>query len=388
MSYSIEANICMRSSSLKHKETQEVSKSPADQKTASVASTFFSKTSQFFRTLAGVPLAITFSAIAIPTTALMLIPQLLFKKVNPSRATFFAFNILAIPLQIILGLNRNVCDTILEKNEQKGNLILGMIPTNLNKDAFKEKARFEQPKSITDLNRSSTTVIDLTKKDERVTSIMGTPLKEDDWGSSIDYINLESPDGLPVSFDLLVDGADHVNQKLIGGDVIVHCKSGVGRSASIIIAYLIKHEGMSFDEAFNLVKSKRKINLSKDQKESLKDFEIKLKSKQTLDDLGSKLGKLEIKTLQKLQLKLSGLNDREISKYFDTKGLKNNLTEDQKTLANKANNRTQPISQMELGTLAQEKEFSSVGLSSMMKRYELYNLITSVLSKKYEAQNL
>jgi hypothetical protein len=68
--------------------------------------------------------------------------------------------------------------------------------------------------------------------------------------------------------------------------------------------------------------------------------------------------------------------------------LKNNLTEDQKTLANKANNRTQPISQMELGTLAQEKEFSSVGLSSMMKRYELYNLITSVLSKKYEAQNL
>jgi hypothetical protein len=387
MSYSIEANICMRSSSLKHKETQ-VSKSPADQKTASVASTFFSKTSQFFRTLAGVPLAITFSAIAIPTTALMLIPQLLFKKVNPSRATFFAFNILAIPLQIILGLNRNVCDTILEKNEQKGNLILGMIPTNLNKDAFKEKARFEQPKSITDLNRSSTTVIDLTKKDERVTSIMGTPLKEDDWGSSIDYINLESPDGLPVSFDLLVDGADHVNQKLIGGDVIVHCKSGVGRSASIIIAYLIKHEGMSFDEAFNLVKSKRKINLSKDQKESLKDFEIKLKSKQTLDDLGSKLGKLEIKTLQKLQLKLSGLNDREISKYFDTKGLKNNLTEDQKTLANKANNRTQPISQMELGTLAQEKEFSSVGLSSMMKRYELYNLITSVLSKKYEAQNL
>ena len=46
-----------------------------------------------------------------------------------------------------------------------------------------------------------------------------------------------------------------------GGRVFVHCYAGVSRSASILIAYLMKSKKMKFDEALNLLKSKRsKVN--------------------------------------------------------------------------------------------------------------------------------
>ncbi|CAN4112753.1 unnamed protein product [Withania somnifera] len=44
-----------------------------------------------------------------------------------------------------------------------------------------------------------------------------------------------------------------------GGGVLVHCFAGKSRSATIVIAYLMKKHGMSHSEAFQLVKSKRPI---------------------------------------------------------------------------------------------------------------------------------
>ena len=41
--------------------------------------------------------------------------------------------------------------------------------------------------------------------------------------------------------------------------ILVHCAAGVSRSASFVIAYLMKSRGLSFWEAHNLVKSKRSI---------------------------------------------------------------------------------------------------------------------------------
>jgi len=39
--------------------------------------------------------------------------------------------------------------------------------------------------------------------------------------------------------------------------VFVHCNAGVSRSPSVVIAYLIKFQGMCFQDAFELVRSKR-----------------------------------------------------------------------------------------------------------------------------------
>lgn len=43
--------------------------------------------------------------------------------------------------------------------------------------------------------------------------------------------------------------------------IFVHCKRGVSRSASIVLAYLMWKNKMSFDEAFNYLKQKRSVVL-------------------------------------------------------------------------------------------------------------------------------
>jgi len=42
-----------------------------------------------------------------------------------------------------------------------------------------------------------------------------------------------------------------------GGNVLVHCQQGISRSPAIVIAYLIHNLGMSYDQAYALVKRHR-----------------------------------------------------------------------------------------------------------------------------------
>lgn len=76
----------------------------------------------------------------------------------------------------------------------------------------------------------------------------------------IDYLPINVLDmGVPDSADLsrstnFID--KHVEQ---GNPVLVHCAKGRGRSAVTLAAYLMKHEGMSFDEAVGLMKGKRRL---------------------------------------------------------------------------------------------------------------------------------
>jgi protein-tyrosine phosphatase len=44
-----------------------------------------------------------------------------------------------------------------------------------------------------------------------------------------------------------------------GGSVLVHCRGGVSRSATIIISYLIKHEKMTLMQAYNHTRTNRRI---------------------------------------------------------------------------------------------------------------------------------
>lgn len=44
----------------------------------------------------------------------------------------------------------------------------------------------------------------------------------------------------------------------LGENIVVNCQAGKSRSAAVVIGYLV-HKGMSYDEAYNLLKSCRNI---------------------------------------------------------------------------------------------------------------------------------
>jgi len=59
-------------------------------------------------------------------------------------------------------------------------------------------------------------------------------------------------------FVMLNEGADIIDyaQKM-GKAILVHCKRGHHRSASIVVFYLMKYQGMSLVDAICMVKAKR-----------------------------------------------------------------------------------------------------------------------------------
>lgn len=60
---------------------------------------------------------------------------------------------------------------------------------------------------------------------------------------------------IQIYFDEIADLIEQVRQT--GGVTLVHCVAGVSRSASLCIAYLMKHMHMSLKDAYLFVKSAR-----------------------------------------------------------------------------------------------------------------------------------
>ncbi|MBN3314661.1 DUS28 phosphatase, partial [Atractosteus spatula] len=58
-------------------------------------------------------------------------------------------------------------------------------------------------------------------------------------------------------FDHCADAIESTARR--GGRSVVYCKNGRSRSASICVAYLMKHRGLSLQEAFQMVKSARSV---------------------------------------------------------------------------------------------------------------------------------
>lgn len=76
----------------------------------------------------------------------------------------------------------------------------------------------------------------------------------------ISYHRLEVLDAMVPSDDYMSEGADWIHEQIEDGrKVLVHCAKGRGRSATLVAAYLMRHQSMPYDESFNLMKEARPL---------------------------------------------------------------------------------------------------------------------------------
>ena len=75
----------------------------------------------------------------------------------------------------------------------------------------------------------------------------------------IEYCRVSVRDHEAVNINLFFDGATaFIHRHLTrGGAVVVHCQMGISRSATIVIAYLMRYHSFSRDAAYTHVKSRR-----------------------------------------------------------------------------------------------------------------------------------
>mmetsp|Transcript_90012 Transcript_90012/g.160246 ORF Transcript_90012/g.160246 Transcript_90012/m.160246 type:complete len:231 (+) Transcript_90012:107-799(+) len=81
---------------------------------------------------------------------------------------------------------------------------------------------------------------------------------KDDFG--MDHIHLPTPDFFAPSQADIAEAVEFVSHHVEKGQAVyVHCNGGRGRSAVCVLCFLIAKRGMTAQEAFRLVRSKRKI---------------------------------------------------------------------------------------------------------------------------------
>ncbi|MFN2134379.1 MAG: dual specificity protein phosphatase family protein [Candidatus Promineifilaceae bacterium] len=78
--------------------------------------------------------------------------------------------------------------------------------------------------------------------------------------NGITHVQYKIPDVTVPDSETITEAVDWMAEQIGDGrTVLVHCAKGRGRSATLVAAYLMREEGMSFDEAEALMSGKRPL---------------------------------------------------------------------------------------------------------------------------------
>lgn len=104
---------------------------------------------------------------------------------------------------------------------------------------------------------------------------INTPVQVGDWiEKGIDVKRIPAVDFSPLQPEQITEGLSYIRTAIDkGSPIYVHCKAGRGRSAALVIAYLMEKTKKSFDEVHAQVKACRKqINLNEAQQNAVKNY--------------------------------------------------------------------------------------------------------------------
>lgn len=120
-------------------------------------------------------------------------------------------------------------------------------------------------------------------KQKGITHVLGViplslhkPLFYETTGVKILYYNTEDNNGFRISI-YFEESYLWIDEALSKGNVLVHCGAGISRSATIIIAYLMKKNKWTMDHSLKLIQGARpNANPNLGFRKQLKEFEAKL----------------------------------------------------------------------------------------------------------------
>lgn len=174
---------------------------------------------------------------------------------SPSLSKYYLYYTLSLGCNQTMSLagNWNFWDTIFEVGTTK--IVLGALPLTIG--AMGYVMRNDMEKLKTEGIEAVLSVVEVFENTSP--GFIASPITPAEWkDNNIKQLQLPTPDFQTISLELIQRGVEFLRWNLINNrSVCIHCKAGRGRSALILMCYLIKYHGFTAEEAFNLVRKNR-----------------------------------------------------------------------------------------------------------------------------------